>query len=72
MSKKIRPLLQINRSTLHIQTRDVLNAVADGREVLITERGRPFAVIVPLREYERLAGVEVKGVPWTPGFSIPE
>jgi len=59
-------LRQVDRSTLHISTRTVLDRVEEGEPILVSTRGHPIAVIVPLEEYERLARVRVRGRRWSP------
>ncbi len=66
---EIRCLPQVNRSQVHLQSSRILNAAKDGHTILVAYRGVPFAVLMPLEEYERLTGVVVRGIPWSPSLT---
>ncbi|RLC76466.1 MAG: hypothetical protein DRI61_13250 [Chloroflexi bacterium] len=69
MPNRILTFPQVNRSVFHARTRDILNAVEDGHSILVATRNKPFAVILPLEEYEKLTGIKVKGCRWDPGLT---
>lgn len=49
----------IASTTLHDQTAEVLGRVADGdEEIIVTERGKPVAAIVPIRKLEMIRRIE--------------
>jgi len=50
----------------------VIRAVRDGEEVIITDRGRPFAVISPYREKPGLQRLIDRGELLPPAVSTPD
>jgi prevent-host-death family protein len=41
------------------KTKDVVRPVQSGKEVVLTERGKPFAKIVPFRSFDRKAALRI-------------
>ena len=46
-------MIQSTAKELRFHTREILNSVHRGEEVVITFRGKPYAKIVPLKESKR-------------------
>jgi prevent-host-death family protein len=41
------------------KTKDVVRPVQAGKEVVLTEHGRPIAKIIPFREFDRKAALKI-------------